>query len=112
MINVDEDHSLFSVTSLIILLYFTIIKTIRFSINFPNNFETEVIPMKSLHHDQFINFLNQDLGLPSSSIHLAVKQSGSSLTTLPMILWQYGLISLQQLDRIFDWLDAITPEFI
>ena len=59
--------------------------------------------MKTTHHDQFVNFLNQDLGLPFSSIHLAVKQSGSSLNTLPMILWQYGLISLQQLERIFDW---------
>jgi hypothetical protein len=67
--------------------------------------------MKSSHHEQFISFLNQDLGLPHSSIRLAVKQSGSSLNTLPMTLWQYGLISLQQLDRIFDWLDAITPEF-
>jgi hypothetical protein len=25
---------------------------------------------------------------------------------LPMILWQYGLITLEQLAQIFDWLDA------
>jgi hypothetical protein len=24
-----------------------------------------------------------------------------------MILWQYGLISLGQLDKIFDWLEAV-----
>ena len=67
--------------------------------------------MKLQHHDEFINFLNKDLGLPSSSISLAIKKSGSSFNTLPMILWQYGLISLQQLDRIFDWLDSVTMEF-
>lgn len=66
--------------------------------------------MKSPHQEQFIHFLNQDLGLPFSSIHLAVKQS-ASLTNLPMILWQYGLVSLQQLERIFDWLDSISVDF-
>ncbi|MGB5594193.1 MAG: DUF2949 domain-containing protein, partial [Crocosphaera sp.] len=25
---------------------------------------------------------------------------------IPMLLWQYGLISLVQLQRIWDWLDA------
>jgi hypothetical protein len=25
---------------------------------------------------------------------------------LPMILWQYGLVTLEQLDRIFDWLET------
>jgi hypothetical protein len=23
---------------------------------------------------------------------------------LPMVLWQYGLVTLDQLDKIFDWL--------
>jgi hypothetical protein len=25
---------------------------------------------------------------------------------VPMILWQYGLVTLEQLDRIFDWLET------
>jgi hypothetical protein len=24
---------------------------------------------------------------------------------LPMVLWQYGLLTLEQLDRLFDWLE-------
>ncbi|CCQ69746.1 hypothetical protein CWATWH0402_183 [Crocosphaera watsonii WH 0402] len=25
--------------------------------------------------------------------------------SLPMVLWQYGLIDLQQLDEVLDWID-------
>jgi hypothetical protein len=31
-------------------------------------------------------------------------QNQSVLSPLPMILWQYGLVTLEQLDRIYDWL--------
>ncbi len=49
-----------------------------------------------------VNFLCQDLNLPTESVQLALKQTQSARGTLPMILWQYGLVSLQQLDRIFE----------
>ncbi|WP_155834800.1 DUF2949 domain-containing protein [Leptolyngbya sp. PCC 6406] len=26
---------------------------------------------------------------------------------LPMVLWQYGLVSLAQLEDIFDWLEQV-----
>jgi hypothetical protein len=26
---------------------------------------------------------------------------------LPMILWQYGLVTIEQLDRIYDWMEAV-----
>ena len=51
-----------------------------------------------------IRFLEQDLKLPSASITLALKQSEQIPSSLPMTLWQYGLITLIQLDQIFDWL--------
>jgi Protein of unknown function (DUF2949) len=55
---------------------------------------------ENTHH--IINFLCQDLSLPTESVQLALKQTQSTRGTLPMILWQYGLVSLQQLDRIFE----------
>lgn len=55
---------------------------------------------------QLIRFLQDDLNVPTNSIALVLRQPELSLNTLPMLLWQYGLIDLQQLDRIFDWLET------
>lgn len=51
-----------------------------------------------------IRFLEEDLKLPTPSITLALKQSEQIPNLLPMILWKYGLITLMQLEQIFDWL--------
>lgn len=53
-----------------------------------------------------IEFLQQDLNLSDSSVQLALKQSRSDYGSLPMVLWQYGLVSLQQLDSIYDWFES------
>jgi hypothetical protein len=55
---------------------------------------------------QLIQFLREDLSLSPDSIDLALRHHSLSRNFLPMLLWQYGLISLPQLNRIFDWLDA------
>lgn len=57
---------------------------------------------------QFIHFLKQDLNIPAESISLALRDSTLRFGSLPMILWQYGLISRQQLEQIFDWLDNVS----
>jgi Protein of unknown function (DUF2949) len=56
--------------------------------------------------DQIIYFLRQDLSLPDESVELALKQAKSSRGSLPIVLWQYGLVTLQQLDRIYDWFES------
>ncbi|TAF54995.1 MAG: DUF2949 domain-containing protein [Oscillatoriales cyanobacterium] len=61
--------------------------------------------MKSNYLSPFVRFLQEDLQLPANSIQLVLRQ-GLSRDALPMLLWQYGLIDLQQLDRIFDWLET------
>jgi Protein of unknown function (DUF2949) len=55
---------------------------------------------------QLLQFLETDLAIPSNSLTLALRQSEPTPDTLPMTLFQYGLISLDQLARIFDWLEA------
>ncbi len=54
---------------------------------------------------QLIRFLRKELQVPPESISLALRDPSLPFGSLPMILWQYGLITLQQLDRTFDWLE-------
>lgn len=55
---------------------------------------------------QLINFLHEQLAISAASISMALRQCDRLLGPLPMILWQYGLVSLKQLDEIFDWLES------
>lgn len=55
---------------------------------------------------QLIKFLTEELLVPDAAIALAKRQPEVSASLLPMQLWQYGLISLDELNRIFDWLEA------
>jgi hypothetical protein len=54
---------------------------------------------------QLIQFLRWELAIPASSIAMALRHPEQDSGQLPMILWQYGLITIEQLDRIFDWLE-------
>ncbi|XPM61056.1 MAG: DUF2949 domain-containing protein [Leptolyngbya sp. IPPAS B-1204] len=56
-----------------------------------------------------MRFLQEDLALSSASIAIALRYREHDPGPLPMILWQYGLITLEQLDRIFDWLETAQP---
>lgn len=62
--------------------------------------------MKSRIWPQLITFLQEELALPAASIQLALKQCESQLHILPIVLWQYGLVTTEQLDQIFDWMEA------
>ncbi len=55
---------------------------------------------------QLLHYLERDLALPPESIAMALRQWQQQRGSLPIILWQYGLISLEQLDSLFEWLDA------
>ena len=54
---------------------------------------------------KLIRFLQEELAIPTTSIELALRRQ-QDVSNLPMVLWNYGLISLQQLDRVFDWLET------
>ncbi|MEB3279139.1 MAG: DUF2949 domain-containing protein [Lyngbya sp.] len=61
--------------------------------------------MLSTKQAQLVQFLRFELAIPASSIAMALRHPEQDYGQLPMILWQYGLISLEQLDRVFDWLE-------
>ncbi|ACK70553.1 hypothetical protein PCC7424_2126 [Gloeothece citriformis PCC 7424] len=60
--------------------------------------------------NQFYEFLQEDLFLSTDELAVVRNQQHSvtSVTNLPMLLWQYGLVSLEQLQRVLDWLDHQT----
>lgn len=55
------------------------------------------------NNSRLIRFLQEDLSISASSIAIAVRHCEQDPGPLPMVLWQYGLVTLEQLDRIFDW---------
>jgi len=56
---------------------------------------------------QLINFLQSELAMPATSIAFALRQAGQEPNQLPMILWQYGLLTLAELEQVFDWLETV-----
>lgn len=63
--------------------------------------------MNSRMQNRLIQFLQNDLAIPAASVAMALRHNDPvAPTALPMVLWQYGLITLEQLDRVFDWLET------
>ncbi len=56
---------------------------------------------------QLIHFLQNKLTISASSISVALRMRQQESEPLPIILWQYGLVSLQQLERILDWQEKL-----
>lgn len=55
---------------------------------------------------QFKKFLVEELAISKSALALAEKQGEQTPNLMAMILWQYGLVSLEQLERIWNWMSA------
>jgi Protein of unknown function (DUF2949) len=54
---------------------------------------------------EFRQFLQDELAISTSELAVVIGHRQRSSDPLPMLLWQYGLVSLEQLSTIFDWLD-------
>ncbi|MBM5803084.1 MAG: DUF2949 domain-containing protein [Prochlorococcaceae cyanobacterium] len=52
-----------------------------------------------------LRFLRQQLGLSESALALGLKQADQEQAPLPVVLWRYGLINLEQLDAVLSWQD-------
>tara|TARA_B100000900_G_scaffold10842_1_gene8952 strand:+ start:1438 stop:1626 length:189 start_codon:yes stop_codon:yes gene_type:complete len=60
--------------------------------------------MNSKISSKVLIYLNKELGLSYSSIHLGIKLSMKNNTSLPLALWSYSLITTDELDRFYDFL--------
>lgn len=62
--------------------------------------------MQTTKNSEFIIFLEKHFGISIAAIDLALRDIEDCPSLLPMTLWQYGLVSISQLDEIFDWLES------
>ncbi len=59
---------------------------------------------------QLLEFLQTDLAIPAEAIAVATRHKALMIYQLPIILWQYGLVTLPQLDAIFNWLEKRSSQ--
>ena len=60
--------------------------------------------MTSKISNKVLLYLNRELGLSYSSIHLGIKLSKRNNTSLALSLWSYSLITTDELDKLYDFL--------
>ena len=50
-------------------------------------------------------YLQKEFGLTNDAINLAIKKSLTENAPLSIILWSYGLVSLNDYKKFLDWLE-------
>ena len=53
---------------------------------------------------EMIIYLFNVVGLDESSIELGIKLSIKNNTPLPILLWSYGMLTIQELDELYSFL--------
>ncbi|WP_299402795.1 DUF2949 domain-containing protein [Acaryochloris sp. IP29b_bin.148] len=56
---------------------------------------------------RLLQYLQDDLALPQDALSLANRFQDRTATQIPIILWQYGLLNIEQLGQIYDWLASV-----
>ena len=51
-------------------------------------------------------FLQRRLGLSTNALNLGMRQAELEQAPLPIVLWSFGLLSLEQLQQVLDWQNA------
>ena len=53
---------------------------------------------------EIIIYLFNVLGLDESTIELGIKLSIKNHTPLPILLWSYGMLTIEELDKLYSFL--------
>ena len=53
---------------------------------------------------EMIIYLFDVLGLEESTIELGIKLSKKNNTPLPILLWSYGMLTIEELDKLYSFL--------
>ena len=53
---------------------------------------------------EMIIYLINVIGLEESSIELGIKLSLKNNTPLPILLWSYGMLTIEELDKLYSFL--------
>ena len=60
--------------------------------------------MKNYLYKEMIVYLFNEVGLDESSIELGIKLSIKNNTPLPILLWSYGMLTIDELDKLYSFL--------
>ena len=60
--------------------------------------------MKNYLSKEMIIYLFNVLGLDESTIELGIKLSIKNKTPLPILLWSYGMLTIEELDKLYSFL--------
>ena len=53
---------------------------------------------------EMIVYLFNEVGLEESSIELGLKLSKKNNSPLPILLWSYGMLTIEELDKLYSFL--------
>ena len=60
--------------------------------------------MNNYLYKEMIIYLFNEVGLEESSIELVLKLSIRNNTPLPILLWSYGMLTIEELDKLYSFL--------
>jgi len=60
--------------------------------------------MNNYLRKDMIIYLFNEVGLEESSIELGLKLSKRNNTPLPILLWSYGMLTIEELDKLYSFL--------
>ena len=60
--------------------------------------------MNKYLNKEMIIYLFNELGLEESCIELGIKLSIKNNTPLPILLWSYGMLTIEELDKLYSFL--------
>ena len=60
--------------------------------------------MENYLNKDMIIYLFNEVGLDESSIELGIKLSLKNNTPLPILLWSYGMLTIEELDKLYSFL--------
>ena len=60
--------------------------------------------MNNYLYKEMIIYLFTEVGLEESSIELGLKLSLKNNTPLPILLWSYGMLTIEELDKLYSFL--------
>ena len=53
---------------------------------------------------KIISFLLNEIGLEESSVELGINLSTKNNTPLPILLWSYGILTIEELDDLYTFI--------
>ena len=56
--------------------------------------------------EELQQFLLRRVGLSLNALQLGLRQAELEQAPLPIVLWSFGLLNLEQLQTVLDWQDA------